>query len=156
MARAPFQVLVFPYRKATSGNTKYAIFSRSDYPCWQGIAGGGEDSEIPLEAAKRESVEEANIPSDYSFLQLDIINSIPVTHFKDSHLWGDDTYVIPEYTFGVAVGELNIQLSFGHNEFRWVSYAEAVEMLAYEGNKTALWELNQRILRKGPRNYTTG
>jgi dATP pyrophosphohydrolase len=52
LARAPFQILVFPYCKDDSGKIQYAIFSRADYFCWQGIAGGGEDKETPLEAAK--------------------------------------------------------------------------------------------------------
>ena len=41
MARAPFQVLILPYRKAAAGEYEFAVFSRSDYDCWQGIAGGG-------------------------------------------------------------------------------------------------------------------
>ena len=45
MARAPFQVLVLPYRCNPAGDIDYAIFSRSDDSCWQGIAGGGEDIE---------------------------------------------------------------------------------------------------------------
>ena len=57
MARAPFQVLVFPYKRTDSSIFQYAIFSRADYPCWQSIAGGGEDKETPLDAAKRENKE---------------------------------------------------------------------------------------------------
>ncbi|MCQ6568992.1 NUDIX pyrophosphatase, partial [Bacillus mycoides] len=40
--RAPYQVLIFPYIK-TDDSIQYAIFNRSDYGYWQGIAGGGED-----------------------------------------------------------------------------------------------------------------
>ncbi|MED2150943.1 NUDIX pyrophosphatase, partial [Bacillus thuringiensis] len=49
--RAPYQVLIFPYIK-TVDSIQYAIFNRSDYGYWQGIAGGGEDGEIPIESAK--------------------------------------------------------------------------------------------------------
>ncbi len=55
--RAPYQVLIFPYIK-TDDSIQYAIFNRSDYGYWQGIAGGGEDGEIPIESAKREAFEE--------------------------------------------------------------------------------------------------
>ncbi|CKI02268.1 Uncharacterised protein [Streptococcus pneumoniae] len=48
--RAPYQVLIFPYIK-TDDSIQYAIFNRSDYAYWQGIAGGGEDGEIPIEFA---------------------------------------------------------------------------------------------------------
>jgi dihydroneopterin triphosphate diphosphatase len=58
MSRAPFQVLVFPYKRSPAGGIQYAIFSRADYPCWQGISGGGEGDESPLEAAKRETLKE--------------------------------------------------------------------------------------------------
>ena len=101
MARAPFQVLVYPYRKVGHREFEYALLKRSDAGWWQAIAGGGEDSEMPLEAAKREAREEAGIPTDSPFVQLDTITSVPVTEFRDSHLWGQDVYVIPQYCFGV-------------------------------------------------------
>ena len=151
MARAPFQILVFPYRRQESGDVQYAIFSRVDCSCWQGIAGGGEEDETPLEAAKRESFEEAGIPGNYPYIQLDTINSIPVIHFRDSYLWGEKIYVIPEYTFGVHIGKNEIRLSSEHKELRWVNIEEAMTMLKYDGNQTALWELNQKVLGKGPR-----
>lgn len=52
MPRAPFQVLVFPYRKNLLDQFEFALLLRADEGFWQGIAGGGEDSETPLEAAK--------------------------------------------------------------------------------------------------------
>jgi dATP pyrophosphohydrolase len=150
MARAPFQILVFPYRQTAEG-ILYAIFARADYPCWQGIAGGGEDDEAPLEAAMRESWEEAGIPSQCPFLRLETVNSIPVYHFSDSSLWGEGRYIIPEYTFGVAVGELELSVAQEHKACRWATYEEATSLLMYAGNKIALWELNQKLLGKGPR-----
>jgi hypothetical protein len=51
MARAPFQVLVYPYRKNSNEQIEYALMKRSNEGFWQGIAGGGEDNEKPLEAA---------------------------------------------------------------------------------------------------------
>jgi dihydroneopterin triphosphate diphosphatase len=155
MARAPFQVLILPYRHNLSGDmqgtVQYAIFARADYPCWQGIAGGGEDQETPLEAARRESHEEAVIPFNCSYLMLQTVNSICVSNFKASEFWGEEVYVIPEYTFGVEVNAVELKLSHEHKTYRWVAYAEAQALLMYEGNKTALWELNQRVLGKGPR-----
>ena len=61
MARAPFQVLVFPYRYTPEEEIEYAVFFRISPRyggVWQAIAGGGEDDETPLEAAKREAFEE--------------------------------------------------------------------------------------------------
>ncbi len=104
MARAPFDILVFPYR-FLKHDIEYAIFNRSDFKedFWQGIAGGGEDTEAPLETAIRETWEESQMPKDSKFIQLDSFFSVPVTYFGDGHLWGKDRYVIPVYCFGVAV-----------------------------------------------------
>jgi dATP pyrophosphohydrolase len=146
MARASFQVLVLPYKISSSGEIEYAVFLRSDGNLWQGISGGGEDDEVPIEAAIRECMEEAKIPGHLSFIQLDNINSIPLSNFKDSDLWGKDVYIIPEYSFGVDIGDHKIELSSEHKKYQWVTYAEALILLEFDSNKTALWELNQRIL----------
>lgn len=49
--RAPFQILAIPYQ-IVDGSPKYCVFHRADHDQWQFIAGGGEDNETPLEAAK--------------------------------------------------------------------------------------------------------
>jgi dATP pyrophosphohydrolase len=151
MARAPFQILVYPYRRTGDGQIEYALFERAREGFWQGIAGGGEGDEKPLEAAKRESYEEAGIGPDSGFVPLDTVESVPVTEFRDSHLWGENVYVIPQYCFGVSAGDLEIRISREHAQYRWVSYDEAYQLMKYDGNKTALWELNQRLKGRGPR-----
>jgi dATP pyrophosphohydrolase len=151
MARAPFQVLVLPFRRLSPERIEYAVFSRSDYLCWQFLAGGGEDRESPLMAAKREACEEAGIDRSRSFLALDTQSSIPVYHFRESHLWGEEIYVVTEYAFAVEVDASDFQLSTEHNEVHWLTYSEAYTRLTYDSNRTALWELNQRLLGKGPR-----
>ena len=101
MARAPFQVLVIPYRQVGEGEFEYALLRRADDGSWHAIAGGGEDSETPVEAARREAREETGLPEESLLLALDVVVPVPVTAFRDSHLWGDDLYVIPQYCFGV-------------------------------------------------------
>jgi dATP pyrophosphohydrolase len=150
MARASFQVLVFPFQ-ITNGKISYCIFRRADNDSWQAIAGGGEDLENPENAAKREANEEAGIDSSSDFMRLQTVSSIPVTEFKDSHLWGDSVFVVPEYTFGVLVASEGIKLSNEHKEFKWVNFCDAYELLKYDGNRTALWELDRRVRNLGPR-----
>lgn len=41
MARVPFQVLVYLYRR--TAEAEFALFRRADGGWWQGIAGGGEE-----------------------------------------------------------------------------------------------------------------
>ena len=144
MARAPFQVLVFPYRLLPADEIAYAVFRRSDDGHWQAIAGGGEVGETPLEAAKREAWEEAGVASTNAYLKLDSLATVPVIHFgpfRDR----TDMFVIPEFTFGVAVAAGELRLSREHTEYAWLPYAEATARLRYDSNKNALWELDRRL-----------
>ena len=151
MARAPFNVLVYPYRKVGEGAFEYALLRRSDAGYWHTVSGGGRDDETPLEAAKRETHEETGISRDSPFLRLDTVMPVPVTAYSDSHLWGEEIYVIPQYSFGVLVEEKRIVLSHEHTEYRWMQYEEAHRLVKYEGSKIALWELDRRARGLGPR-----
>ncbi len=147
MARAPFQVLVVPFRRRDR-NLEYAIFRRTDAGYWQGIAGGGEDEETPLDAARREAEEEAGISAESDFVALDAVSKKPVEQVVGTLLWGQDVLVIPEYCFGVEVASKQLVLSREHTEYRWVPYETARYMLHWDSNKTALSELNNRLLRQ--------
>jgi len=144
VSRAPFQVLVIPYRPTLHG-LLYALFRRTqaDGGYWQAIAGGGEDAETPLEAARREAYEEAGIHVDSEFLPLASVSTIPVVHmgFK----WGPDVLVVPEHTFGVRADTPEITISHEHVEYRWLPYREAYDILHWDSNRSALWELNHRL-----------
>lgn len=156
MSRAPFQILIFPYRNTNDLNFEYAILRRADEGYWQAIAGGGEGEEIPLEAAKRETYEETGLPEDSTFLKLDTVFSVPVTIYKDSYIWGEDLYIIPSYCFGVLVEVDQIELSEEHLEYKWVQYDVACHMLKYENDKLALWELDRKLRGLGPRDTLEG
>ncbi|MBE0687404.1 MAG: NUDIX pyrophosphatase [Anaerolineaceae bacterium] len=151
MARAVFQVLVFPYRKNMNNQLEFALLLRADESFWQGIAGGGEDNESPLEAAKRETFEETGIEPTSTFIPLDTVLSVPVTEFKDSLIWGENVFVIPQYCFGVSTSNFDINISKEHSAYGWFMYEQAHQILKFDGDKTALWELNQRLLGRGPR-----
>ncbi len=148
--RAPFQVLVLPYRRRGDSAYEFALFRRSDGNYWQGIAGGGEDDETPIEAARREAFEEGGISGASPYLALDTISPIPVFGFQDSHLWDSDRYVMPEYAFGVDMSGQELILSSEHTEVQWLPFREAQRMLRYDGNRVALWELHQKIRGLGP------
>ncbi len=62
-------------------------------------------------------------------------------------LWGEGVLVVPEYCFGVEVRNREFVLSREHAEYRWVRYDSAIEMLHWDSNKNALWELNHHLLR---------
>lgn len=142
--RAPFQVLVIPYKRVNE-KILYGIFLRNDMKVWQFIAGGGEDSESPIEAAKREGFEEANIDTRLNYINLDSITSIPVENITGEFTWGNKVYVVTEYAFGVNVENQEIILSSEHEKMEWLPYNEVLKLLRWDSNKTALWELNKRI-----------
>ena len=142
--RRPKQVLVFLYKKVKN-EYLYCIFLRTSGE-WQGVSGGVEDDESLVDTAKREVLEETgNVISD--IMELSSITSIPVVDVVGDFRFGDEVYVIPEYSFG-AYCDGDIKLSSEHKDYKWVSYEEAIKFLKYDSNKTALWELNER-LKKG-------
>ena len=151
MARAPFNVLVYPYHRLGDELFEYALLKRADAGFWQGVSGGGEDDETPLQAARRETYEETGLSSNSNFLKLDAVEPIPVITFGNSHLWGEDIYIIPQYGFGVQAAERELILSAEHTTYQWLRYEQAYQLLKYDGNKTALWELDKRLRGRGPR-----
>lgn len=146
--RAPYQTLTILYKEKYN-KILYAIFYRSSHPIWQFVSGGGEDNETPLETVVREIMEETSIVVDKKEIeQLDSKTTIPVINITGEYTWGKNVYVIPEYTFAIKLKNCNIKLSNEHKEYKWVEYDEAIKKLKYDSNKTALWELNERLKRK--------
>jgi dATP pyrophosphohydrolase len=140
--RAPFQVLVIPYRRTGSGY-EFALLRRADLGWWHFVAGGGEDDETPLQAARRETREETGL--DGELMPLDCRSSVPKEGFADANCWGEEVYVIPEHAFALDAGDREIVLSAEHRELRWLPYEEARAALRWDGNRTALWELRERL-----------
>ncbi len=143
--RAPFQVLVIPFRRTASA-LKFAVLKRGDADYWQFVAGGGEDGETPIQAAQREIKEEVGIAGDLT--QLDSMSTVPKDCFAAADSWGENVYVIPEYCFAVQASNVDICLSPEHIEFQWISYEQAYSLLKWDSNRNALWELNQRLMKE--------
>jgi dATP pyrophosphohydrolase len=137
--------------KRNNGHFEYALMKRTDDGIWQGIAGDGEDAETPFEAALRETYEEAGLAPASEYIRLDSIASVPAAGFRDSPIWGEDVYVIPQHSFGVAAHDVQITISHEHTEYKWFTYEEACSLIKYDGSRTALWELDQRLKGNGPR-----
>jgi len=144
MSRQPVQVLVIPFRKVSSGY-EFCLMKRSDANYWQFVAGGAEDNETPLEAARRESHEEAGLPLSSEVIALDSMCCVPANIFRDWKQWPEGTYVVKEFAFAVRVLNESIKLSNEHTESQWLSYDEAMKLLKWDSNRTALWELSQRL-----------
>lgn len=153
MTRLPYQVLVILYLRTKSGY-KYCVFERAHPQSQkQFIAGGGEDNELPIEAAKREVFEESGI-ENVRLRQLTSTCCISTNIFSpvQRKAWGEDIFVIPEYSFAAEVESEVIRSSDEHVGFAWVSYDEALGQLTWDSNKTALYELDCRL--KSLRGYS--
>ncbi len=108
-----------------------------------------KDGEIPIESAKNvKRLKRLVLQEKCSYIQLDSVSSLPVEDVVGGFLWGDDVYVIKEFSFGVKVPTKNISLSKEHLNYKWLCFEEAVTYLKWDSNKTALWELNKRLLKQ--------
>lgn len=142
--RAPFQILAIPY-KVIDNSILYCVFHRSDFDQWQFIAGGGEDDESPMQAARREISEESGIIVD-KIIELKSMCYIPANIFPKRSLynWPKDMYVVPEHAFAFQCKD-TVELSHEHTECVWLSYEDVMKKLKWDSNKTALYELNCRL-----------
>jgi dATP pyrophosphohydrolase len=148
VARAPLQILVLPFRRQ-NGKPEFAIFRRHDDGYWQGIAGGGDDRETPVEAARREAQEEAGIPISTPLYRLQATSTVPVVCIDENRRrhWPRDLFVLPNYAFAVDCSGIDLKLSAEHTDFEWVEYERAYDLLRWESNKVAIWELRERLSR---------
>lgn len=141
MARAPYNVLVIPYY-IEDGEIKYCIMLREDMKVWQFVAGGGEDDESPIIAAKRETFEETGIREFKSFQLLETKTYVPTRYFKNAkELWGNK-YVIPVHCFSVETFNKDIVMSKEHLDCKWVTHEEAESLLHFDVDKTCIYELD--------------
>ncbi len=146
MARAPFQVLIIPYKFSELG-ISYCVFKRPESKnvpkMWQWVSGGGENSETKKEAAVREMKEETGI-SVINLIELTSQTHIPAIIFEEIAVNYPEVIVIPEYSFGVHTEE-TITLSDEHSEYIWTDYNTATQLLMWDSNKTALYELDTKL-----------
>ena len=144
MPRAPYQVLVIPFVRTAHG-LRFAVFHRADADMWQWIAGGGEDDETPLQAARREAFEEGGIVDSETMISLQSLAAIPVEYFADRDHWDPTMRFIPEYSFAIELEQAQITLCEEHRCFEWLSYDEAFRRVYWDSNRVALAELQRRI-----------
>ena len=139
-----YHILVLPFMYKDE-NILYALFKRDDMPIWEGIVGESKYGESPIDAAKREAYAKNGISSDRNFIRLASMTTTPAVYaygFK----WGQDVAVIPEYTFGVELASTDICIRESGVECRWFSFEYACDVLQWNIAKTALWELNYRLI----------
>ena len=148
MSRQPKQIHIFLYRKKEN-HFEYSVFQRADMLfCWQGISGGFENDETAEEAVRRELFEETGIKEKLPLYQLESISYLPANIFglERQKIWGNNVVVVPMFFFAMPFdGE--IVLSEEHTDMKWLPYEEAEKLVYYHDQKTALYELNEKLIR---------
>lgn len=135
-----YQILSIPYR-IVDGIPLFGIFRRADSNIWQFIAGGGENGETPIEAAKRETIEEIGIEPK-NIEKITCVAYVPAEVIAENkrQYWDKNTYVIPEYSFAFEC-DSEPTLSNEHTKYKWVTYDEGRKLLKWDSNKVAMYEI---------------
>jgi dATP pyrophosphohydrolase len=77
---------------------------------------------------------------------LDAQGSVPAKVFRDWPRWWPDTLVVHKHSFGVDVSSaVDVMLSPEHTEWMWLDFDRAFNLTRYDSDRTALWELNERL-----------
>ncbi|MDO0936612.1 NUDIX domain-containing protein [Streptomyces sp. DG2A-72] len=145
MPRAPFQVLVVPFRRV-GDQVEFAVLRRADMSVWQAVAGGGEVGESPEEAAAREAREELGFDGPVPLYPLQSTASIPARLIAERGNWPVGTYVVREHSFATDLTDVKIKISHEHTDIQWLDYQAAHDVLRFDSNRTALGELHERLL----------
>lgn len=147
--REPVQVLVYPFR-IINKQTQYLLLKRvkSRGEFWQGVTGAINKEETLQAAALRELYEETglccaglmDIGCNY-LIQLDE---------KWKYLYADDVNNIEEHVFAAYLeGEKDPVIDpREHNDWRWCTFDEAIELLKWEENIDALKNVKSYLSSK--------
>jgi dATP pyrophosphohydrolase len=137
--RIPIQVLIYPVRKTDEGWDFLLLKRVKDRGgFWQGVTGAPEGDETLYEAAKRELHEETGF-SSVKLIKTDISYKIPMED-RWKNIYPEGTKEIPEYLFIALIhhsGPPKID-PIEHDNWKWCSYEDAMNLLSLEDNKRAL------------------
>ena len=135
--RLPIQVEAIIFRRY--GNiVEYLLLKRTPERngFWQPLTGGVEEGENRKEALHREIREETGVKNVITVIE-------DLFHFEFS----DSGILYQEYVYGVEISPSAGIVLDGkeHSEYRWCSFQEALKLLTWEENKTALRRLDGRV-----------
>ncbi len=153
--RQPVQVLVHPMRQAEEG-WRYLILHRIPERggFWQGVSGGVEWGEGLAEAARRELSEETG----FTPRQLQRVDCSYTFAMQDEWraAYPPGTSEIAEHVFlAVVEGAEPILSPEEHDSWRWCTFEEALALLRWPNNVTALRCCEKMVARLKPPSPST-
>ena len=135
--RVPRQVLVYLYRRGLS--LEFLLLKRTEQwgGFWQGVTGAPEWEESDVEGAVREVLEETgfSISDDITAIgvRYEISRESDLDGDRWEQLYGPDVERLPEevYVAELPVGAEPRLADYEHDDFRWCSFDEALELLKW-------------------------
>lgn len=132
---------VWPYR-LLDGSAEFLLLHRSGRdgsPFWQGVSGWIEAGEAPHLAALRELREETGLEA----VELYTVDSVFDLYAAKR---GSVEAIVP---FAARIlGEGDPQLSEEHDEWRWSSPAEALQLVPYEPQRAAMRRISADLIER--------
>jgi len=148
--RQPVQVAVYCIRISPKGR-EYLLLRRipSGGGYWQGISGGVEGNEDYYAAALRELREETGFYPDKLVL-LEFSYNFPIEP-PMRKLYGHPVETPTEIVFLAVIDSANEPKldPEEHDAFSWRSYADAIEMLYWSGNREAIKHCERFMQSRG-------
>lgn len=143
MTRRPDLVDVWPFR-VDGGGAEVLLLHRARHRVlaglWQGVSGLVEPEERIVAAARRELFEETSFdePDIERFYHLD---------YTTEFLWDPDDALMTSAYFAarIRLGRDPV-LSHEHDDFRWVTLDEAIEIAVWPGYREGLRRLGENLL----------
>jgi dihydroneopterin triphosphate diphosphatase len=132
---------VWPYR-VRGGEVEFLLLHRSGIngpPFWQGVSGWIEADELPHVAALRELKEETGFAADALF---------SVDAIFDIYKWHRGTIDTTVPFAAMVPAGADPVLSEEHDAWRWVSGAEALDLLPYEPQRAAVRRIAADLLSR--------
>jgi dATP pyrophosphohydrolase len=137
--RLPIQVEAIIFRR-NDRRTEYLLLKRlpERNGFWQPVTGGIEEGETQKEALRREIMEETGVKNIVA-----VIEDLYYFEFSDPN-------PNQEYVYGVEVSpsEEIVLDRKEHNEYRWCSFQDALQLLHWKENKEALRKLNKILMQR--------
>jgi len=149
--RQPVQVLIYPVG-CTGDDWKYLLLRRvaGRGGFWQGITGGVREGEDITAAARRELPEETGF-TPLELQKIDYSYSFPVEDkWRHIYQYALDVREIVEYVFVAYVDVQEPIIDHNeHDQWKWCSFNEALELLTWSENIEALKRCRDAVRAHG-------